>query len=70
MKFHVPDMSCRHCTATIEKAVKASDPAATIRADLPTHTAEIDTALAPDVLGQVLAQAGYPATIVEDGLRG
>ena len=35
MKFHVPDMSCGHCVATIEKALKAEDPTATLRTDPP-----------------------------------
>ena len=28
--FKVPDMSCGHCTATIEKAIKAIDPTASV----------------------------------------
>lgn len=33
MKFHVPDISCGHCTAAIDKALKAIDPDA--RVDTP-----------------------------------
>ncbi|MDD9718571.1 heavy-metal-associated domain-containing protein [Dinoroseobacter sp. PD6] len=68
MKFHVPDMSCGHCIAAIEKAVKAADPSATIRPDLAAHTTEIDsTASSSAALLQVLAEAGYPATALEEG---
>ena len=34
MKLHIPDMSCGHCVATIDKAVKATDPSAIVRPDL------------------------------------
>lgn len=67
MKYHVPDMSCGHCVATIEKAVKSADPAASLRSDLATRTAEIDTAISPDALIQVLAAAGYPSTAFNEG---
>lgn len=65
MKFHVPDMSCGHCVATIENAVKTADPAAILRTDLDARTAEIDTTLSSDAISQVLATAGYPSTNLE-----
>ncbi|MCI5040602.1 MAG: heavy-metal-associated domain-containing protein [Donghicola eburneus] len=67
MKFHVPEMSCGHCVAAIEKAVKAADPSATIRADLAAHATEIDTTVSTPALLQVLAEAGYPATALGEG---
>ena len=66
MKFHVPDMSCGHCVATIEKALKAEDPTATLRADLKARTAEINTTVSSDALAQLLTAAGYPSTALED----
>ena len=66
MKFHVPDMSCGHCVATIEKALKAEDPTATLRTDLKARTAEINTTVSSDALAQVLAAAGYHSTALED----
>ena len=67
MKFHVPDMSCGHCVATIEKALKAEDPTATLRTDLKARTAEINTTVSSDALAQLLTAAGYPSTALEDG---
>ena len=67
MKFHVPEMSCGHCVAVIEKAVKAADPSATIRTDLAAHSTEIDTTVPTATLLQVLAEAGYQATALEKG---
>ena len=66
MKFHVPDMSCGHCVATIEKALKAEDPTATLRTDLKARTAEINTTVSSDALVQLLTAAGYPSTALED----
>jgi copper chaperone len=65
MKFHVPDMSCGHCVATIEKALKAADPMATLRTDLNARTAERETAVSSDAISQVLATAGYPSTALD-----
>ena len=66
MKFHVPDMSCGHCVATIEKALKAEDPTATLRTDLKARTAEINTTVSSDALAQLLTAAGYLSTALED----
>ena len=66
MKFHVPDMSCGHCVATIEKALKAEDPTATLRTDLKARTTEINTTVSSDALAQLLTAAGYPLTALED----
>ncbi len=67
MKLHVPDMSCGHCVATIEKAVNAADPSATMRTDLGAHSIEIETTVPTAALLQVLAEAGYQATVLEKG---
>lgn len=37
-KLHVPDISCGHCTAAVDKAVKAIDPDARIETDLSSKT--------------------------------
>lgn len=64
MKFNVPDMSCGHCVAAIEKAVAAADPQARMTIDLGHHTVEIASALPQENLIRTLADAGYPATPV------
>ena len=55
-RFTVPDMSCGHCTAAIEKAVKSIDPTATVACDLETKTVAVETFLSerPDVAKRFL----------------
>lgn len=62
MKFEVPDMSCGHCVATIEKALASADPTASVQVDLDARTTEFSSALSGDEIIQVLAKAGYTAT--------
>ena len=62
MKFHVPDMSCGHCTAAIDKALKAIDPEAKVDTDLPSKTVTIGSAKDPASIRAALKEAGYPAT--------
>ena len=59
-------MTCGHCVATIEHAVKAADPAAVVQPDLATHTAEIKAELSSAALVQILAKAGYSSSVLED----
>lgn len=65
MEFSVPEMSCGHCTAAIEKAVKDVDPAATVNCDLDTRRVTVDTYLSQADVSQAITEAGYesePAT--------
>lgn len=59
IRFSVPDMSCGHCTATIEKAIKAIDPSAKISCDLAEHAVEVDSALDESALQSAIRDAGY-----------
>ena len=54
-------MSCGHCTAAIDKAVKTADPKANVLADLASKTVTIESSLDPSVLKTTLEKAGYPA---------
>ncbi|WP_138469228.1 heavy-metal-associated domain-containing protein [Poseidonocella sp. HB161398] len=62
MKYSVPDMSCGHCRASIEKAVRAADPAAELAFDQEQRSVEIGSALEAPAVVAVLAEAGYAAT--------
>ncbi len=64
MKFTVPEMSCGHCKAAIEKAVAAADPGAKLVVDLEAKTVEIESRLDEAALKAVLAEEGYTATPV------
>lgn len=58
-KFDVPDMSCGHCTAAIEKAIKAIDPTARVSCDLGAKSVEVDSILSERVLSVAIRDAGY-----------
>ena len=64
MKFHVPDMSCGHCTATIDKSLKAADPSAQVSTDLTTRTIAVTSKMDAAQVQAVLEQAGYPSSPV------
>ena len=55
----VPDMSCGGCAATITKAVKDVDPAATVEADLATKRVAIETGAAPDAILKAIRAVDY-----------
>jgi copper chaperone len=57
--FEVKDMTCGHCAGTIEKAVKAADPQATVDIDLVTHRVSIDGAQPVAALIKTIEDAGY-----------
>lgn len=59
-KYKVPDMSCGHCVATIEKTIHALDPKAAVVCDLDHQQVSVTTALGPDTIAAALAEAGYP----------
>ena len=61
MKYSVPDISCGHCKASIEKAVATLDPAATIAVDLETKTVAVTTARQDAEVVAALAKIGFPA---------
>ncbi|NNU80463.1 heavy-metal-associated domain-containing protein [Halovulum dunhuangense] len=60
--FHVPDMSCGHCKAAIEKALHALDPNAAVRVDLSARTVSVETPQTEASILAALKGAGYEAT--------
>ncbi len=62
VKFHVPDMNCGHCTAAIEKALKAVDPKAEVKSDLPSRTVTVRSGQDIGGMKAALEKAGYRAT--------
>lgn len=61
MKFHVPKMSCGHCTAAIGKQITALDASAKAAFDLDTRTLELQTTQAEEAVAQAIKAAGYDA---------
>jgi len=63
-RLSIPDMSCGHCKAAIEKAVSEADVLAVLEFDMEARTLAADTALEPDALLKILADEGYPSTVI------
>ena len=60
-RFTVPDMSCGHCTAAIEKANKAADATASVDCNLEDHSVSVESALPEARLRAAISEAGYEA---------
>lgn len=63
-KFSVPDMSCEHCKATIEKALAGVPGAEPVKVDLEAQQVTTGGAAAGGAIVAALEEAGYPATEV------
>ena len=63
VKFHVPEMSCGHCTAAITKQIASLDPAAKVTTDLEEKTVSVETAQSSDAVVKAIKSAGYDATL-------
>lgn len=59
IKLRIPDMSCGHCVATVEGAVRTVDPEARFTADLAARTATIVAAADGERLREAIRAAGY-----------
>ena len=62
-KLNVPEMSCGHCKAAIEKAVAGIDANASVSVDLENRTVSIVSAAADAALIDALKAEGYESTI-------
>ena len=57
--FKVSDMTCGHCVATVERAVKSVDQAAKVTIDLGTSAVRIDSAKPATTFAKAIQEAGY-----------
>ncbi len=57
--FQVNDMTCGHCVATVEKAVKSVDGAAKVDIDLGTHAVKIESGKPATTFAKAITEAGY-----------
>jgi len=62
-RFSVPDMSCGHCSATIEQAIRSADPAADVTFDLQSRIVSVTSGLAADTLANAIRSAGYEPSL-------
>lgn len=63
-RFHVPEMSCGHCTAEIEKAVREADARASVDCNLDDRSVTVQSSLSIEALQGLLKTAGYEARTV------
>ena len=66
LKLRVPDMSCGHCAATIEKAARSVDPGARVEVDLTTKVATIATTAPAERMRSAIRTAGYDNQPIDD----
>ncbi|RUS58653.1 copper chaperone [Pseudorhodobacter sp. E13] len=57
----IPDMSCGHCKAAVETAIRKLDPGAQVQVDLTTRRAEITSSQTVPAMIAALAAVGFPA---------
>lgn len=61
--FQVSDMTCGHCVATVERAVKSVDGAAKVAIDLGTHAVRIESAKPAASFAKAIEDAGYTGAL-------
>lgn len=62
-RFSVPDISCGHCKAAVEKALQALDADAEVNVDLAAKHVEVASAKADAEVIAALESAGFPASV-------
>ncbi len=62
-KFNVPDMSCGHCKAAIQKAISAADTTAKLSFDMDARVVEITSALSSSEVSDLLKAEGYENSV-------
>lgn len=63
-KFNVPEMSCGHCKAAVERAVSSIDEIADLEFDMEARTVEIDSDVDDAGLIAAIKVEGYEAVPV------
>jgi copper chaperone len=67
--FKVNDMTCGHCSGTINKALKAADKDAKVTIDLGRHLVMVESVHAKhEELRAAITEAGYTPVPVEDAI--
>ncbi len=61
MKFHVPDMSCGHCTSSIQTAITQAFDGASVSCDLDSRTIDVKNAPSAQHIIDVLDDIGFDA---------
>lgn len=61
MRMTIPDMTCAHCRASVEKAVAGAAPGARVTVDLTARTAEVEGAMDETQVLEAVRAAGFQA---------
>lgn len=60
MRFHLDDMTCGGCARTVTKVIQGIDPAASVIADPPNRTVQVQTTASEAQIAAALREAGFP----------
>ncbi|MCR2747818.1 heavy-metal-associated domain-containing protein [Limnobacter parvus] len=63
IELTVEKMKCGGCSANVERAVKAQDPAAQVQIDLAQKLVQVESTLPAASLAKTISEAGYPAQV-------
>ncbi len=58
-QFQVDGMGCSRCVNKITQSIQAHDPAAVVQADLDAGRISVASAVAADVVCEIVAKLGY-----------
>jgi copper chaperone len=61
--FKVTDMTCSHCAATVEKAVKSVDGSAKVNINLGTLDVKIESDQPAPIFAAAIKNAGYTSVL-------
>lgn len=64
LRFKIAKMTCGHCAASVERAVKSVDPQAAISVDLARQEVAIQTTAEERLVAGALRSAGYESQAV------
>lgn len=65
-QFQIDDMTCKHCEATITKAIQEVDAHAQITIDLSAHKVVITSDKSASLFASSITEAGYTPVAVEN----
>ncbi len=65
MLLSIPDMSCDHCKATVERTIIDIDSLADVVVSLSRRQVKVTTTAAPESILVALEAAGYPAKRID-----
>jgi copper chaperone len=57
--FQVQGMTCGHCVKAVTQALKAADPQAEVKIDLPSGKVEVTSDRDPQALARAIEEEGY-----------